>query len=361
MLYLDREGWDAALAKGPCFEITPFSQARWRCSGRGYRRPCPGPILTGPAASRRSMPLPSLRANGQSPGPGTIILAAWSFGSRERLSLMLKEHGIREARAVATADEARALPRGTVALVVLPLERGFVAERLALVGEQDLLGERIGHRRRKRADQFIAEATEIAAGDLVVHQDYGIGRYDGLETIDRFRRPARLPPPDLRRPARSSSSRSRTSTSLPLRQRSARVSRSTSSAAPLANPQGQGQEAHPGHGRRADPHRRRTPAARRPACRRRRRQLRRVLRPLPLRRDRGPGPRHRRRAGGSCRRQTDGPADLRRCRLRQDRSRTPRRLRRRDVRRPGRGGRPRPRCSPASTSAPSPRVSPGCR
>ncbi len=66
------------------------------------------------------------------------------------------------------------------------MERGFVADRLALVGEQDLLGERISRppRRRKRADQFIAEATEIAEGDLVVHQEYGIGRYDGLATLN---------------------------------------------------------------------------------------------------------------------------------------------------------------------------------
>ena len=63
---------------------------------------------------------------------------------------------------------------------------------LRLVGEQDLLGERISRppRRRKRADQFIAEATEIAEGDLVVHQDYGIGRYDGLETLSVGRRAA---------------------------------------------------------------------------------------------------------------------------------------------------------------------------
>src|SRR5208282_1134193 len=65
------------------------------------------------------------------------------------------------------------------------IERGFVADRLAVVGEQDLLGTRISRpvRTRKRADQFIAEATEIAEGDLVVHQEYGIGRYDGLKLI----------------------------------------------------------------------------------------------------------------------------------------------------------------------------------
>ena len=74
---------------------------------------------------------------------------------------------------------------GATAVVTLGLERGFVAGQVSVVSEQDLLGERISRppRRRKRADQFIAEATEIAEGDLVVHQEYGIGRYDGLETL----------------------------------------------------------------------------------------------------------------------------------------------------------------------------------
>jgi transcription-repair coupling factor (superfamily II helicase) len=115
----------------------------------------------------------------------TVIVAAWSAGSRERLALMLREHGIRDVKNVEDADAARALPKGSVALAVLGLERGFVTDRLAVVAEQDLLGQRIARppKRRRRADQFIADATEIAAGDLVVHQDHGIGRYDGLETV----------------------------------------------------------------------------------------------------------------------------------------------------------------------------------
>ncbi|KXV79819.1 hypothetical protein AD936_00610, partial [Gluconobacter japonicus] len=32
-------------------------------------------------------------------------------------------------------------------------------------------------------EQFISQVGEIAEGDLVVHQDYGIGRYVGLQTI----------------------------------------------------------------------------------------------------------------------------------------------------------------------------------
>ncbi len=182
MLYLDREEWDAALAKGPCFEITPFSRPDGAAQGVdiGGR---PGPILTGqPMAAMDGFA--ELKGKWAAAGR-TVILAAWSFGSRERLTLMLKEHGLRDIRPIATADEARALPPGVVALAVLPLERGFVTDRLAVVSEQDLLGSRIARppKRKKRADQFIADATEIEEGDLVVHQDHGIGRYAGLEAV----------------------------------------------------------------------------------------------------------------------------------------------------------------------------------
>ncbi len=35
----------------------------------------------------------------------------------------------------------------------------------------------------RRADNFIAEATSLAPGDLVVHVDHGIGRFAGLQPI----------------------------------------------------------------------------------------------------------------------------------------------------------------------------------
>ena len=117
-----------------------------------------------------------------------LVVAAWTRGSRERLAHLLREHGFRTEAADDWAA-VRRTPAGSVALVTLGLERGFVAEdpisAARLLSEQDLLGERISRppRRRKRADQFIAEATEIAEGDLVVHQDHGIGRYDGLVTL----------------------------------------------------------------------------------------------------------------------------------------------------------------------------------
>jgi transcription-repair coupling factor (superfamily II helicase) len=181
LLYLDQAGWEALLGRGPSFEFSPFGKADGAVGVDIGGRP--GPILAGQALAAFDG-FAELRTKWAASGR-TVVLAAWSAGSRERLTLMLREHGIRDVRAVAHADEARALPMGTVALAVLGIERGFLTDRMALVAEQDLLGQRIARppKRRKRADQFIADATEIAAGDLVVHQDHGIGRYDGLETV----------------------------------------------------------------------------------------------------------------------------------------------------------------------------------
>jgi transcription-repair coupling factor (superfamily II helicase) len=55
-----------------------------------------------------------------------------------------------------------------------------------LLGEQDILGDRLARppRRRRSLDDFITEAAALSSGDLVVHTEHGIGRYEGLETID---------------------------------------------------------------------------------------------------------------------------------------------------------------------------------
>jgi transcription-repair coupling factor (superfamily II helicase) len=68
---------------------------------------------------------------------------------------------------------------------VLGLEQGVVAGDLAIVSEQDILGDRLirSTKRRVRAENFIAEASNLAEGDLVVHVDHGVGRFEGLVTI----------------------------------------------------------------------------------------------------------------------------------------------------------------------------------
>ena len=77
------------------------------------------------------------------------------------------------------------LPKPAVALAVLGIESGFETADAAIISEQDILGDRLVRPRRamRRADNFIAEATSLAPGDLVVHVDHGIGRFVGLQAI----------------------------------------------------------------------------------------------------------------------------------------------------------------------------------
>ena len=184
LLYLDRAGWDDMLRDSPQFSFSPFAKPDGAQGVEAGGRP--GPILaaaTGGPGINVFTQLAAQAERWQREGK-RLVVAAWTAGSRERLSNLLQEHGF----TVAPADGLPAIRKvsaGTASLVVLGLERGFVADDIAVVSEQDLLGERISRpaKRRKRADQFIAEATELAEGDLVVHQDHGIGRYDGLVTL----------------------------------------------------------------------------------------------------------------------------------------------------------------------------------
>lgn len=113
------------------------------------------------------------------------MIAAFTLGSRDRLSGVLRDHGLPGLTAVDTWDEAQALPAKQVPVLVLPLERGFASPDLAIIAEQDILGDRLARpaKKKRRADKFIQDASAVVEGDLVVHVEHGIGRFDGLETL----------------------------------------------------------------------------------------------------------------------------------------------------------------------------------
>ena len=115
-----------------------------------------------------------------------VIVAGWSDGSRERLSTVLGEHGLKKRESVNTLTDALGLPKGVTALSVVGLEQGFETPSFAVIGEQDILGDRLIHQRRKskRAQDVLLEAGSLSAGDLVVHVDHGIGRCVGLKAIE---------------------------------------------------------------------------------------------------------------------------------------------------------------------------------
>lgn len=87
-----------------------------------------------------------------------------------------------------TGLNAKKLPQ--VGLTVAPIERGvYVPERLVLISETQLFGRQVLQTRRRRqsgvSEEFLVKSvTEITDGSPVVHIEHGIGRYNGLITLD---------------------------------------------------------------------------------------------------------------------------------------------------------------------------------
>ena len=112
-----------------------------------------------------------------------VLLASWTQGSTDRLGNVLEDHGMAVQLDVRGPD-ALGIPQGSVRRVILPIDQGFVFDDLAIVSEQDILGDRLVNRGRKRkAKNFIAEAAALQPGDLIIHIDHGLGRYLGLKTL----------------------------------------------------------------------------------------------------------------------------------------------------------------------------------
>ena len=114
-----------------------------------------------------------------------VVLTALSEGSRDRLRKVLGEHGLRAIVDITSWEDVADLTIGATGLVISGFERGFVTPDFALITEQDILGERMirPQGRKVKPENIIADATNLNVGDLVVHVEHGIGRFEGLETI----------------------------------------------------------------------------------------------------------------------------------------------------------------------------------
>ncbi len=115
-----------------------------------------------------------------------VVVALWSEGSRERMASMLKDHKLVALTNVNTWRMVQATPRNETMLAVVGLDSGFETESIAVITEQDILGDRLVRARKssRKVENFISEVTSLATGDLVVHVEHGIGRYIGLQTLE---------------------------------------------------------------------------------------------------------------------------------------------------------------------------------
>ena len=115
-----------------------------------------------------------------------VVISGWSEGSLDRLLQVMNEHGLENLVSIGRLKDLDGLKPGQAATTVLSLEAGFEADGLLVIGEQDILGDRMVRRskRRKRGADFISEVTALEEGSIVVHAEHGIGRFIGLRTIE---------------------------------------------------------------------------------------------------------------------------------------------------------------------------------
>ncbi len=115
-----------------------------------------------------------------------VLIAAYSEGTRARLEGLLNAAGgFAGLKTISRIEDTRSLLPRQCALVLLGIEHGFLADDLCIISEQDILGDRLARKpkKRKKADAFLREISSLSEGDLVVHIDHGVGRFLGLETI----------------------------------------------------------------------------------------------------------------------------------------------------------------------------------
>jgi transcription-repair coupling factor (superfamily II helicase) len=110
-----------------------------------------------------------------------VRLAAADAHQAEHLRQILREHGV-EAVLVAGLDAVEGL-----GIVVGECGSGFSipALGLILITDTEIFGTRRRALRRPKYQRGspLTAFTDLAAGDLVVHEDHGIGRYLGLRTM----------------------------------------------------------------------------------------------------------------------------------------------------------------------------------
>jgi transcription-repair coupling factor (superfamily II helicase) len=181
-LYLSPAAIDKALADRAAGMLSPFAAPdEIAVDARGQR----GRDFADARAQQQEVPALQAYAAEQQKAGRRVAIACYSNGSAERIAGLLRAHGVTAPVAIKSIEELHKLDRAQIALIVLGFEHGFISPDLALITEQDILGDRLVRptKKRRAAAQFQLELGTLGVGDFVVHAEHGIGRYEGLEAV----------------------------------------------------------------------------------------------------------------------------------------------------------------------------------
>ncbi len=158
-------------------------------------------VLANPVADDTRPALADLIINAKLPEPahalqqfvqdfqGKILFVAESAGRREVLADKLRSYKITTKQ----VDNWQGFLKSTSSpcLLVAPIDQGVVLDSpsIAIITENQLSNEKVEQRRRRRKsaarelENIVNNLNELSIGSPVVHQEHGVGRYLGLQTL----------------------------------------------------------------------------------------------------------------------------------------------------------------------------------
>ncbi|MDA0789952.1 MAG: transcription-repair coupling factor [Proteobacteria bacterium] len=177
----------------------PRIELRHDVADKPANNPANNPARKVPYPPFRSLPDVSVNERGQHPlerlsgilsgTKARLLIAAESNGRREIIDDLLTRHHIQAAMVPNWRGFLESSLR--LCLTVGAIDRGFYDPDagIMLISEQQLFGERVLQQRRREkerdnaAELVIKSLTELRTGSPVVHNEHGVGRYLGLETL----------------------------------------------------------------------------------------------------------------------------------------------------------------------------------
>jgi len=186
-LFLDTQALQARIADYSCllfsaFKLQPDDHGSANCDTQAI------PQLT--LQPNAEQPDKALRKFIEKPAFERILISTESPGRREFVSEMLRHYGI-HASQVETWGEFLERDDNRYFITASALQSGMTlaANGLAIITEGQLFGERAVQKRRRRyrktrdAESTIQSLADLQPGAPVVHEDHGVGRYQGLKTL----------------------------------------------------------------------------------------------------------------------------------------------------------------------------------
>jgi transcription-repair coupling factor (superfamily II helicase) len=182
-LYLPAAELDQRCSAWPRIELDRFRPVPAQPASTDFATRLPGDVRIQPRAEEPARALRTFIER----FPGRILLTADSTGRRETLHEQLGGLGLQPV----TLPDWHAFLASTAALAitVAPLENGFVLEQpvLAVIPETLLFGERARQTRRRKPSRdpaaIVRNLADLEINAPVVHEEHGVGRYLGLETL----------------------------------------------------------------------------------------------------------------------------------------------------------------------------------